>query len=97
MTQLNSIRLWLEPPTHSRHGLLVEREGDVGTAVVLVTGAGAAFGGRRRRVGAPALPEPQAGSHEAVALSDGDTALARRTPASTFGAQLARLRATPHL
>lgn len=58
------------------HGLLVEGEGDVGAAVVLVTGAGVAFGGRRGRVGAPALAENEAGLHKAVALSDGDAVLA---------------------
>lgn len=35
-----------------------------------------AFGGRRGRVGAPALAEAVAGLHEAVALPDGDAALA---------------------
>lgn len=57
-------------------GLLVEGEGDVGAAVVLVTGAGVAFGGRRRRVGAPALSDAEAGLHKAVGLPDGDAALA---------------------
>ena len=59
-----------------RHGLLVEGEGDVGAAVVLVTGAGVAFGGRWGRVGAPALAEARARLHKAVILSDWDTGLA---------------------
>lgn len=83
--------------THSRHGLLVEGEGDVGAAVVLVTGAGVAFGGRRGRVGAPALAEAEARLHKAVALPDGDAALACGTAASTFGTELARRGPTPHL
>lgn len=58
-----------------RQGLLVEGEGDVGAAVVLVTGARVAFGGRRGRVGAPALSEVRAGLHKAVVLLDGDAAL----------------------
>ncbi len=57
-------------------GLLVEGEGDVGAAVVLVTGAGVAFIGRRGRVGAPALAAVDAGLHKAVALPDGDAAQA---------------------
>lgn len=80
-----------------RHGFLVEGEGDVGAAVVLVTGAGVAFGGRRRRVGAPALSEAETGLHEAVALSDRYAALARGTRASTLGTQVARFRPAPHL
>lgn len=59
-----------------RHGLRFEGEGDVGAAVVLVTGAGVAFGGTRGRVGAPALSKAGAGLHKAVALPDGDAALA---------------------
>lgn len=59
-----------------RHGLLVEGEGDVGAAVVLVTGAGVAFGRSRGRVGAPALSQAETGLHKAVALFDGDAALA---------------------
>lgn len=59
-----------------RQGLLVEGEGDVGAAVLLVTGAGVAFGGRRGRVGVPALSQVHAGFHKAVALPDGDAALA---------------------
>lgn len=35
-----------------------------------------AFGGRRGRVGAPALSEGDTGLHKAVALPDGDAALA---------------------
>lgn len=70
--------------THSRHGLLVEGEGDVGAAVVLVTGAGVAFGRGRGRVGAPALAQVETGLDEAVALPDGNAALACRTAASTF-------------
>lgn len=94
--------LRLTPPsagvTHSGHGLLVEGEGDVGAAVVLVTGAaGVALGGRRGRVGAPALAQAQAGLDEAVALPDGHAALACRTAASTFGPQLAARGPAPHL
>lgn len=59
----------------SRHDLLVEGEGDVGAAVVLVTGAGVAFGGRWGRVGAPALSKVRARLYKAVALPDGDAAL----------------------
>lgn len=59
----------------SRHDLLVEGEGDVGAAVVLVTGAGVAFDGRRGRVGAPALAYVRAGFHKAVAFPNGDAAL----------------------
>lgn len=81
--------------THSRHGLLVEGEGDVGAAVVLVTGAGVAFGRGRGRVGAPALAPVRAGLDEAVALLDGDAALACRTAASTFDPQLAGHRPAP--
>lgn len=57
-----------------RHSLLVEGEGDVGTTVVLVTGAGVAFAGRRREVGA--FTKAWARLHEAVALPDGDAGLA---------------------
>lgn len=83
--------------THSRHGLLVEGEGDVGAALVLVTGAGAACGRGRRRVGAPALALVRAGLDEAVALPDGDAALACRTAASTFDPQLAGHGPAPQL
>lgn len=74
--------LWLTH--HFRNCLLVEGEGDVGTAVVLVTGAGVAFAGRRGEVGA--LANARTRLHEAVAVPDGDAGLARRTLASTFGA-----------
>ena len=77
-----------------RHGLLVEGEGDVGAAVVLVTGAGVAFGGTRGRVGAPALPQAVAGLHKAVVLPDGDAAPTGGTPAATFGPYVAGHRAT---
>lgn len=60
--------------THRRHGLLVKGEGDVGTAVVLVTGARVAFAGRRGEVGA--FARAQTRLHEAVALPDGDAGLA---------------------
>lgn len=83
--------------THSRHALLVEGEGDVGAALVLVTGAGVAFGRGRGRVGAPALAQVQAGLDEAVALPDGDAALACRTAASTFDPQLAGHGPAPQL
>lgn len=84
--------------THSGHGLLVEGEGDVGAAVVLVTGAGVALGRRRRgRVGAPALAQVGAGLDEAVALADGDAALACGTAASTFDPQLAGHGPAPQL
>lgn len=76
---------WL---THRfKYGLLVEREGDVGTAVVLVTGAGVAFAGRRGEVGA--FTNAWTRFHEAVALPDGDAGLARRTLALTVGADTA--------
>lgn len=64
--------LWLTH--HLRHRLLVKGEGDVGTAVVLVTGAGVAFAGRRGEVGAFAKARTRL--HEAVALPDGDAGLA---------------------
>lgn len=35
-----------------------------------------AFGGRRGRVGVPALSEAEAGLHKAVVFPDGDAALA---------------------
>lgn len=89
-----SLGAWV---THSMHGLLVEGEGDVGVAVVLVTGAGVALAGRRGRVGAPALAQALAGLDEAVALPDRDAALARGTAAATFGARLAGRGAAPHL
>lgn len=83
--------------THSTHGLLVEGEGDVGAALVLVTGAGVAFGWGRGRVGAPALAQVHAGLDEAVALPDGDAALACRTATSTFDPQLAGHGSAPQL
>lgn len=83
--------------THPWQDLLVEGEGDVGAVIVLVTGTGMAFWGRRGRVGAPALSEALTGLHKTVALPDGDAALARGTPATAFGTKVARHRTTPHL
>lgn len=84
--------LWF---THLGHGLLIKGEGDVGAAVVLVTGARVAFAGRWGEVWAFAKVWTRL--HKAVALSDGDAGLAWRTPASTFGAYITWGRPTPHL
>lgn len=59
-----------------KHDFLVEGEGDVSAAVVLVSRARVADGGRLGRVGAPALSELWAGLNKAVALPEGDAALA---------------------
>lgn len=79
------------------HDLLVEREGDVGAAVVVVTGAQVAFVGRSGGITAPAFTLLQTGLHKAVAVPYRQTALARRAAAPPLGAQLARLGTTPHL
>lgn len=55
MTLWLNIALLVAELTHRGHDLLVKGEGDVGTAVVLVTRAGVAFRERRGRVGVPAL------------------------------------------
>lgn len=84
------------------HGLLGERKRDVGTAVVVVTGAGVTFGGWWG--GGEALPLTQTRPDKTLLLPDWYTALTRPTPgpatsaASTFdpAADPARLRTTPH-
>lgn len=65
-----------------RHGLLVKGEGDVGAAVVLVTGAGVAFAGRRAEI--RALAKARTRLDKAVALQEGDAGVSRRTAVPTF-------------
>lgn len=71
------------------HDLLLEDEGDVGAAVVLVRGAGVAFDSRLREAGAPALAELQAGFHKAVGFSNGHAALIWGASPSALGAEFA--------
>lgn len=80
-----------------RHDLLVECEGDVGAAVVVVTGAQVAFVGRGGGITTPALALLHTGLHKAVALPHWHTVLARWTAAPTLRGQFTRLGTTPHL
>lgn len=83
--------------THWRHDVLVECECDVGTAVVLVSGAGMAFGRWRQRDVGPALSQARAGLDEAVVLLNGHALLAHRAAPTTFSADPTGPGATPHL
>lgn len=84
--------------THRWHDVLVEGEGDVGAAAVLVRGAGVALdGGLCLDVGVPALSNVQARLHKAMAVPNREAALAQWTPTSTFTTRCARSWAAPHL